>query len=890
MIGQTISHYHVLEKIGQGGMGEVFLAQDTVLNRKVALKFLPQQMEQNVTARKRFLREAQSAAALDHPFICHIHEIGEAEGKDFIAMEYVEGQTLKEKLLRGPLPLKEGLTLALEMVQALEKAHQKEIVHRDLKPSNIMVTSDGHVKVMDFGLAKQTSPAGAENAQEHTVTQLTEVGTPIGTPGYMSPEQIRGQPLDTRSDLFSLGVILYEMLTGAHPFRRNSGMETASAILAETPASLSQYTPQASPSLQQSLDKLLAKQTGERYQSIQEVHTDLADLLEDVGPRDLGRGWSLPGFSSRQWKGMALALALLLGIGLASAFMPTVREALEALIDKVTGPPPPPMRTRPFTSYPGYVIMPRISPSGQQIAFMWTGDERNFDIYVQLIGAGEPLRLTDHPYIDAQPTWSPDGRYIAFKRGIPGNPPTVEIIKVPALGGTEQILFEAAEGVTLDWSPDGRFIAFSESGRPAVETAGSGSVPSVHLLSLETLESHQLTFPPADFRGDGRARFSPDSQTLAFTRSRGSAGGASDIYLVPMSGGEPKRLTFDNRAVEGLAWTSDGREIVFSSDREGVNSLWRVSTSGGDPEALGLGGNARHLDIQGDLLAYVFAINDDDIWRMDGPASATPGASPTELIDSNRQDLFPQFSRDGQRITFASNRSGYWEIWVCDSDGSNPSQLTSFETSSDRPNWSPDGRQVVFETQVEGQSEIFVARVSGGLPRRLTESDSDDRAPTWSKDGDWIYFGSNRSGAFQIWKIPAQGDGEAVQVTRNGGYTAFESLDGKYLYYHKNDPPGIWRMPARGGKEVQILDMPGDHRRWAVWEGGICYVKWIESTDSERKVPAIHNFSFATEEATMIAIPPDNPFFIVVSPDGQSLLYGASGPIIRNIMLVENFR
>ena len=234
MVGETISHYKILKKIGQGGMGEVYLAQDTTLDRKVALKFLPEKLQQDSTARKRFLREAKSAAALDHPYICKIYEIGEAEEKSFISMEYIQGTTLKEALLKGPLPLKEALEKATEIAEALEAAHQQKIVHRDLKPSNIMLTLDGHVKVMDFGLAKRVTPA--EGGQEEEITTaLTRDSALLGTVPYMSVEQVRGQAVDTRSDIFSFGVVLYEMLTGVNPFKRDGQIETAHAIVSETP-------------------------------------------------------------------------------------------------------------------------------------------------------------------------------------------------------------------------------------------------------------------------------------------------------------------------------------------------------------------------------------------------------------------------------------------------------------------------------------------------------------------------------------------------------------------------------------------------------------------------------------------------------------------------------
>ena len=276
MVGETISHYRVVDKLGQGGMGEVFLAQDTSLDRKVALKFLPEQWRHDPTARKRFLREAKSAAALDHPYICKVYETAEVDDTSFIAMEYVPGQTLMERLSEGPLALSEALQTAVEVAEALEEAHGAGIVHRDLKPSNIMLRPEGHVKVMDFGLAKGSTEG--EDDQEQTVTQLTQSGATVGTPAYMSPEQLRGQPLDARSDIFSFGVMLYEMATGMHPFKRDTQVDTAHAILSQDPPPLTDHTERMG-SLQPVIEKMVDKEPEQRYQSIQEVRTDLSQVL-----------------------------------------------------------------------------------------------------------------------------------------------------------------------------------------------------------------------------------------------------------------------------------------------------------------------------------------------------------------------------------------------------------------------------------------------------------------------------------------------------------------------------------------------------------------------------------------------------------------------------------
>ncbi len=279
MLGKTISHFRILEKLGQGGMGEVFLAQDTTLDRKVALKFLPEELQKDPTARIRFLREAKSAAALDHPFICKIYEIGKAQDRTFIAMEYIQGMTLEVRMAEGPLPVGDVLETAWEIADALEGAHRRGIVHRDLKPSNVMLIPEGHIKVMDFGLAKRVTPEGEE---EDVSTVLTQDGAAVGTVPYMSPEQVRGRPLDTRSDIFSFGVVLYEMVTGVHPFKKDSIMDTAQTILSATPPPIARYVHDVSELLQDTIRKMLAKDPGERYQTVKGLIIDLRRLNLDT--------------------------------------------------------------------------------------------------------------------------------------------------------------------------------------------------------------------------------------------------------------------------------------------------------------------------------------------------------------------------------------------------------------------------------------------------------------------------------------------------------------------------------------------------------------------------------------------------------------------------------
>ncbi len=312
MLGRTFSHYGILERLGQGGMGEVFLAKDLILKRKVALKFLPEDLEADARIQKRFLREARSAAALDHPYICHIHEVGSLQGRSFIAMEYVEGQTLQKKLAEGALELRAALKTATETAEALEVAHRENIVHRDLKPSNIMISNQGHAKVLDFGLAKRLEQESDKETGEETDSELTNEGAVIGTLPYMSPEQLRGEGIDARSDIFSFGVVLFEMFTGIHPFCKDCPTETVTAILRDDAPPLARFRTRVPDLLEHLVRKMLAKDPDQRYQSMHEVRTDLEELAEDTSRSGVIPSSPKPGPSGRSVGLVAIAFLLLL--------------------------------------------------------------------------------------------------------------------------------------------------------------------------------------------------------------------------------------------------------------------------------------------------------------------------------------------------------------------------------------------------------------------------------------------------------------------------------------------------------------------------------------------------------------------------------------------------
>src|SRR5262245_19732893 len=474
-----------------------------------------------------------------------------------------------------------------------------------------------------------------------------------------------------------------------------------------------------------------------------------------------------------------------------------------------------PINVVPLTTYPGREMQPAFAPDGNQIAFVWSGEkDNNQDIYVRLVDGGNWVRLTDHPGDDVNPVWSPDGGTIAFYRSSTDGD---GIFLVPALGGAERKLTDTwanrygfGSYTWIHWSPDGKWLVVSDK--------SSAEEPfSLFLLAPETGERRRLTAPPASVVGDCSPAFSPDGRQVAFVRVISAVVG--EVYLVSMDGGEGKRLTFDGAGASTLAWTPNGREIVFSSRHGGKSRLFRIPIEGGAPEWLAATGSDAHYPAfsrEGNRLAWRQNTVDTDIFRL---AIKAETSSPlADLIVSTALEASPRYSPDGKRIVFVSNRSGSDEIWVCGSEGENPVRLTSFRGPlAGSPSWSPDGKQIVFDSRPEGNADLYVVSAEGGQPRRLTTDPAEDIVPSWSNDGRWIYFTSNRFaeggsaegkigegrvGRLQIWKMPAEG-GEAFQMTKQGGFEPVESPDGRWLYFTQDrGSSSIWRMPTAGGAET----------------------------------------------------------------------------------------
>ena len=548
----------------------------------------------------------------------------------------------------------------------------------------------------------------------------------------------------------------------------------------------------------------------------------------------------------------------------------------------LTPNPPAPLQTVPLTTFPRQETDPAVSPAGDRVAFVWNGGEAgNFNLYVKEVGSETPLQLTAHPSPAHSPAWSPDGRRLAFVRSSGGKS---EVFIIPANGGSEQrvVGLEAREIYRLAWSPNGQTLALSAQTAPY-------EAFSLYLLSLETLEKKQLTTPPPDIRGDLEPAFSPDGERIVFLRS--TIDKIEDVYVVSVHGGEARRLTYDNAEITGVDWTSDGRSVVFASDRAGAASLWRIPSSGGGAEWVATveGGGMHQPSVarNGERLVFVQKRFETNIWERSLVSKDTSAAVQKPLISSTRWDSSPDIAPDGRHIAFASSRSGSYEIWVADKDGSHPRQLTHFHGHvTDSPSFSPDGRQIAFVSRQEGSAHVYVVSVAGGEPRRLTSSAFNDKAPSWSRDGRWIYFASNRSGHWETWKIPATG-GEAHQVTTEGGFAAFESPDREALFYVKRNAPGIWRRPASGGKEERVTAAlePQDWGNWAVTEQGLYFVR----RDEDKAVVVVRDLRSGEEEIVAVVDRLTQRPSLAISPDGRWMLYGRLDRDESDLLLVEDF-
>jgi eukaryotic-like serine/threonine-protein kinase len=725
--GAVLGPYELRGLVGAGGMGEVYRAFDPRLNRDVALKIVPDDLAGDPRRRERFRREAHAIAALTHPHIVTIHSAEDLDGHLVLVMELVEGRTLADLVPGGGLPLSRLVKIAVQIADALGAAHDRGIIHRDLKPRNVMVTADGRVKVLDFGLAKLRDPREG-NASHHETASLWELtgeGRIVGTAAYMSPEQAEGRPLDHRTDLFSLGILLYEMASGEKPFRGESVVSVLSSILRDVPRPLAEVNPRVPRELTRIVRRCLAKDPDERYQSAKDLRLDLEDLRQELSSSEqtpAERGRSGPFTRGRLAAGL-IALAGLAGVAAWLYWRGPAAPGPQFVIEAV----------QRVTSDPGVEVAPDVSPDGQWVVY-GRRIGRSTHVFLQAAGGDRPLDLTgDETHGAGQAAFSPDGAQIAFRSSRAGGGLFV-------MGRTGELVRQVSDtGYWPAWSPDGRRLAYGTHQTVDAPFAyGGGS--SVWTLDLASGRRTKLT----DLDGT-QPSWSPNDARIAFwgvdpaTQNR-------DIWTVPAGGGSAVRVTDDPAIDATPVWSSDGRYLFFSSTRGGTTNLWRVpidertgATRGPIEPVIVPAQNAVHpaLSRDGRRLVYMASSYSSDVYAMpfDLERAMTTGP-PRWVIGGPHLWGNLRMSPDGRRL--ASIRISHRrDLMIADADGGNLQRLTDEPLGVRCPAWSPDGRSISLLTTRRGDKDVIFVEPDGGRLRRLTDLPSTGLVgcPVWSGDG-----------------------------------------------------------------------------------------------------------------------------------------------------------
>ncbi len=729
LVGQTLLHYRIVEKIGEGGMGAVFKAIDTHLDRPVAIKVLPPDKIADPERRSRFVQEAKAASALRHPNIVVIHDIATDRGRDLMVMEFVEGRSLDQIIGRRGLKLNEALGTAVQIADGLAKAHAAGIVHRDLKPTNVMVTDEGLVKILDFGLAKLTEGVpGAEDGRTMTLGQdekpRTEEGYVVGTAAYMSPEQAEGKKVDARSDIFSFGAVLYEMLTGRKAFGRESGMKTMAAVLNEEPKPSSAINESVPPELERVLARCLRKDPQRRWQTMSDLKVALQELKEDSESGKLKAATVTTGRRKRRSlfvTSVAAAVIVLAGAAL----------ILKLVVLKPKGPIE--YEIIPVTLDSGLTASPTLSSDGSLMAYASDREGNgNLDIWVQRVSGGKPLRLTDHPADDWLPSFSPDGQEIAFRSGRDGG--GIYMIDALAVGGQPRRL--ADKGLGPRFSPDGRWIAFF-----VLPASLEARQFSVYVVSPKGGEPRKiLNGFVFDFFVQGASLvWSPDSKHLLFRGRRADDPKSRDWWVAPIDGGAPVRT----HAIENLALTTivqfpvewSGNSVYFVSGTtiEGVN-LFRASI---DPKTMAVTGPAAAITTGPGMKLFPNVMPDGRVfftemkvamnaWTVAARADeAVVSVEPQRLTQDLMQNFTPTISRDGAKAAFTAfggAQAGRNEVRIKDlrtgAEAAFPAQgiiVNQFTRLS------PDGSLLAYRDIADGKTKTFIIAPGGAAARVLCE-------------------------------------------------------------------------------------------------------------------------------------------------------------------------
>ncbi|MGE5347513.1 MAG: protein kinase domain-containing protein [Acidithiobacillales bacterium] len=794
--GTRLGPYEILSPLGAGGMGEVWRARDTRLGRQVAVKLLPDEVSQDAGRVARFESEARALAALSHPNILAIYDFSRSDGRVYAVTELLSGETLRGRMCGEPLGWRKATEVAAAIADGLASAHGAGIIHRDLKPENVFLTSDERVKILDFGLAKSVEPV-SEDAVTQTSPSggaLSTEGEVVGTLSYMAPEQLRGLKVDGRSDIFALGCVLFEMLSGKRPFAGPTPADTLAAILHGEPRPLDPASP-IPPALAGIVSRCLEKRIEDRFDTahdlaiaLRSVHRDQQPPATTVpGPRPWHRAW----FAAVVIPAAAAAVLVI--------FLKWPRAVSESTPAGGSWGPP-----RQITTAPGWEAEPAFSPDGTLVAYS-SNASGNPEIWVVDPDGSEPLRLTDDRAEDRKPAWFPDGRAIAFASTRSGR---TSIWKVSRLGGSASLLIENGDMPAI--SPDGTRIAFTR--------AGPTGLPRVWVaLVADPSRAERLTGDEDGEWDHLDPAWSPDGMLLCYSAFR-------DMWLVPAGGGKAWRLTSDHKHDRYPVFTPDGRSVFFSSFRAEPPSIWRVSLHGGAPERILPGpavANHPSLSRDGRRLAFATLTVNRDVVVADRKTETV------SRIASSRTDETPAIAPDGSAVVFCTDKLGTYDLWLASLEagltGKRPARrLTSLNPGPATPVFSPDGRWIAFFRTFKGHRDIWAVPVSGGAPIPLIEGTRDNVHPAYSPDGTRLAFVSNRTGHENLWIVPIRDGlpaGEPWRLTEGNATDTFPvwSPDGVRIAFIRAEE--VWVVEVRPGAAPRRVTAGAEAHHLA-WEPG----------------------------------------------------------------------
>jgi Tol biopolymer transport system component len=885
--GTRLGNFEILSLLGSGGMGEVYRARDYGLNRVVAIKVLPRFVSFDPDRLRRFEQEAKATAALNHPNILAVFQLGSYEGAPYLVSELLEGTTLREQLVRGPVSLRRAIDYGAQIARGLAAAHEKAIVHRDLKPENLFVTRDGRVKILDFGLAKLTQCQPIVGSSAPTLTEGTEPGMVMGTVGYMAPEQVRGRKADHRADIFAFGAILYEMLSGKRAFRKATSAETMSAILNEDPQPISQIVPNLPPALQRVVQRCLEKNPEQRFQSA----SDLAFALEALS--DSG-GFSILGVTATSqrpvyWWATAAVVLAICALGARFYFTRSPKVTITPNLTRLT-----------WDS--GLTTDPALSPDGKLLAYASDrSGEGHLDIYVQQVGGGEPLRLTQGPGGDKhEPAFSPDGTTIAFDSADGG------IYLVSALGGTPRKL--VAEGHGAQFSLDGKRIAYctGAAGGVALNIPGEARIYVVDAIGGT---SKQLR---PDFVGATFPSWTSDGQHLLFFgNTDASKRETVDWWVTPVGPGpaiktgvmeamRQAKLTGDSQdplPYERLVLDPDGNGLILPGRFGDTTNLWRIGfsptkfTITGLPQRVTSGGtreespSAVHLVNGTKRVAFISFTEYLAVWSLlVQPNQGKVRGELEQLTHDAAGNFMPSISQDGNKIVFVSTRPGQQEVWTKDLRTGRESALTATRAQKWDPKFSPDGSQVAFGEFGQSQDwNVLVVSSAGGAPEMVCEQCGE--VTDWSPDGKRI-IGNSLDGRAWVLDVASHQKRDLLMTRRwiatdgfspDGRWFSFiaDGSDGKRVYVAATSeqpvPESAW-IPVMDG-EAWAWSPDGNLLYVVSWRDGHGCI-WARSLNPVTKQPAGEPFAVYHSHGARLSL--SNQIERAVSVGGNRLVFSMS--------------